>query len=466
MTFDDFIKYLQSQKMEIGDMRYLFGIIPAYPVFMCVALFLVIFICVYQLNRKKIPLRDFELGLVIVVPIAIIGASVFGKIFLPNYQQWKNVFKIVFFWEPGMSFFGCLLFGTVAGYSWFYKRSRITKISVWVYFDIIVVNILIGQAIGRWGNLYNQEIMGFDVSYNQIAWMPNFIKHRLFYFPDLAYIQKSGDALHFDWVSRYANDSSYINGFYNIETKESLKDILNQKLQFKAPLFLIEGILNIVLWFLINFGVRNLHKVINIKNNPWNTEPKAFPCIWNKQYKFILEKDLIEWPTLAPIKYKSKNNENLKISLENVWRKAYFWKTPDYEQANELLVKNDKFQRQLFLDKQNLKKEKLKQKYNWQIRWLNVNPYAKEICQMNNPHNFKTIKSGVTTGCYIFGYGLIRIILETMRRPTEYMIPKYAIANFMVLSLILMTGILIIVIAQFIIPNKWREIGWLYEKSY
>lgn len=48
-----------------------------------------------------------------------------------------------------MSLFGALLLGTTAGFVWFYRRSKITLISVWVYADCILPNILLGQAIGR-----------------------------------------------------------------------------------------------------------------------------------------------------------------------------------------------------------------------------------------------------------------------------------------------------------------------------
>jgi hypothetical protein len=34
------------------------------------------------------------------------------------------------------------------------------------------------------------------------------------------------------------------------------------------------------------------------------------------------------------------------------------------------------------------------------------------------------------------------------------------------LAILLLVGIGIIFVCQFITPYKWREVGWLYEKSY
>ncbi|PPE06612.1 prolipoprotein diacylglyceryl transferase family protein [Mesoplasma corruscae] len=466
MTIDDYIKYLQGMNKEIGDSSLLFGIISAYPVFMVLAVFTVIAICMYQLKVKGIPTRDFEIGLIIVVPAAVLGASIFGKIFLPNYQQWSNVFKIVFFWEPGTSFFGCLFFGVVSGLIWFSYRSKETRISTWVYFDIIVVNILIGQAIGRWGNLYNHEIMGWDVDYDQIKWLPSFIRNRLFYFPNFGEFKTiNGEYLPLDWVSKYKENTAFLTDYVNA-SNTLLSEVVQEKIQFKAPIFLIEGILNITLWLILTFGVKNIHKVINYKNNPWVTQPKAFPIHWNKNYKSLPQKEIVEWPTLSTIKYKKTKEGELTLSLKNVWRKAFFWKTPDYEQNVQLFNKNEEWKKQYNIDKKKLSKKMFKDKYNIQIRIFNINPYSKEITKANNPENFKVIMSGVLTGCYIFGYGLIRIVLETSRRPTEYIISNHPIADFIVLSLILTIGIFIICINQFISPKKWREVGWLYEKSY
>ncbi|ATQ35226.1 prolipoprotein diacylglyceryl transferase [Mesoplasma entomophilum] len=533
-TYDDYYKWLLSQNTTPGDMRLLFGLVPAYPVFMFLGICLVILVTAIQMNRRKVPLRELEIGILIIVPIGIIGGTFFGKVFLPNYQSWSNFYKVFFFWQPGMSFFGALLLGSAAGFGWFYKRSKVTQISMWVYLDLILVNILLGHALGRWGNLYNQEILGNPVSYESISWMPNFIKHRLFYFPNLMYYENSlepGRHIYDDplWFkSIYSNgilNLSITNNWKHIETGETLTELLTNKslFQYRSPLFLIEGLGNIILWLLITFGVRNINRFSNKKNNPWSLQPEAYPSFWNPKFKSISEKKLIDWYTLAPVKYRKVKITNedgesyeLTMSLRSVWNKAYYWVEPDYESNKKLFsqieewrsdlynatlkYQSDKKQFKIKLEKMKnefnkkykftksnlqeelktqyknnvtLEKQKMKEKqiefnnkFSFGQRYLGVNPYGKELEKANNPNGFIVTRCGVSAGSYILGYGILRTILETQRQATEYMIPNHVVVNFLVLSLIILTGIFIIVMTQFVIPYKWREIGWLYEKTY
>ncbi|WP_106078786.1 prolipoprotein diacylglyceryl transferase family protein [Mesoplasma coleopterae] len=533
-TYENYYRWLDLNYKSPGDMRLLFGLVPAYPVFMFLGICLVILVTVIQMNKRKIPLRELEIGILIVVPIGIIGGTFFGKVFLPNYQSWSNFYKVFFFWQPGMSFFGALLLGSAAGFGWFYKRSKVTQISMWVYLDLILVNVLLGHALGRWGNLYNQEILGNPINYDSISWMPNFIKQRLFYLPNISNIRNINDIdekLPDGW---WLMISSNVNWGQNwvvyemvegnlIPTSRTLTDIMQEEIVFRQPIFLIEGIGNIILWIVITFGVRNINRISNFKNNPWTLSPEGFPCIFNPKYKSISENKLKDWYTLAPIKYKrikkvseEGNEYEITMSLKSVWNKAYYWTEPDYESNKKLFsqieewkndlynatlkYQNDKkqfniklekmkiefnkkykftkrnsqeelkmqYKNNITLEKQKIKEKQIefKNKFSFSERYLGVNPFGKELEKANNPNGFIVTRCGVSAGSYILGYGILRTILETQRQATEYMIPNHVVANFLVLSLIIIIGMFIIVMTQFVIPYKWREIGWLYEKTY
>ena len=45
--------------------------------------------------------------------------------------------------------------------------------------DYAVPGILIGQAIGRWGNFFNFEVYGFEVSRNAWNFLPNFVLNQM-----------------------------------------------------------------------------------------------------------------------------------------------------------------------------------------------------------------------------------------------------------------------------------------------
>ncbi|UWD34693.1 prolipoprotein diacylglyceryl transferase [Mycoplasma cottewii] len=518
-----------EQNGDPSKARNLFGVVPAYPIFMFIGIILVIIASIVHLKRKGIPLKEFETSIFIIIPAGILGATIFGKIFLPFYQQPNTWYKIFFFWDPGMSLFGSLLFGTLFGIAFFLKRSKVTKISLWVYADCIIPNILLGQMIGRWGNFYNHEILGPQVSYESLYYLPEFIKNKLFYFPSFGTFHNPDNVndllINHDgwWIvgsDVYDKIKHFISSEYNNQTFDQ---VLNQKITYNQPLFLFESFLNFILWILITFVIRNIGMWFS-KPKPWELEPKAFPGWFNKQYKSLKESDIKDIQTLVPVKYKkviiNKDDQEieLKLSFYQAWNKAFYWYEPDQNSVNQIekqifnyfdskynaeqqfkrikiqhknkLIKiqkdydlklsrlnknSDQYNELLNLLKQELDKEKeiFKQKQNNYYKtysiWnkiFNVNPYSKELEKLHNPHNYLVIRCGVATGCFITGYLIIRIILESFRKPTEYFIQNHSVINFIILSLILLSGIAIILIAQFIAPYKWREIGWLYEKSY
>ncbi|WP_211227367.1 prolipoprotein diacylglyceryl transferase [Mesoplasma seiffertii] len=473
--------------------RLFFGVIPAYPVFMFSGILLTIIASIIHFKMKGIPLREFEWAVVLVVPLGVIGASIFGKAFIPGMPWWR----IFFFWEPGMSLFGALFLGITAGFVLLYKRSKLTMISVWVYADCIIPNILLGQSLGRWGNLFNHEIMGTVVDYEDLSWLPDFIRNKLFYFPNLSEFKDSlGQGLPSNWFDNSEIWGSYSNG------EVSLATFLNEtKLEFRQPLFLYEAMANFGLWVIITFFIANLSRFFN-KPKPWDLEPTAYPGWFNKHYKSIVEDQLTTKSTLVPIKYKQvrltgENGEiiELKLSFWKAWNKAYYWYEPDslvvaefenkaqerstrrYQGEQRILQLKSQYKIKAKQTKNSVKKAEYKESYilkrneiyaqigKWSRRF-NINPDARALEKLNNPHNFFIIRSGVISGSYIFGYLLIRIILETYRKPQEYFIQNMPGLNFTVLAFLLLVGIAVIVIAQFIAPYKWREVGWLYEKSY
>lgn len=62
----------------------------------------------------------------------------------------------LFIWEGGIGIFGGLLGGLLG--VWLYTRRH--RLNLWRWLDIIVPGLLLAQAIGRWGNYFNQELYG------------------------------------------------------------------------------------------------------------------------------------------------------------------------------------------------------------------------------------------------------------------------------------------------------------------
>ena len=68
-------------------------------------------------------------------------------------QEWYKVFAI---WEGGIAIHGAIIGGAIAA-TIFCKRQ---KISTWLMADIFMPAVILGQAIGRWGNFFNSEAFG------------------------------------------------------------------------------------------------------------------------------------------------------------------------------------------------------------------------------------------------------------------------------------------------------------------
>ena len=92
------------------------------------------------------------------VPLAIIGARIFhvlthpGFYFGPGTDVWA-VFRI---WEGGIAIYGALIGGAIGAW----LGCRWTGIRFWTFADALAPGLLLAQAMGRFGNWFNQELFG------------------------------------------------------------------------------------------------------------------------------------------------------------------------------------------------------------------------------------------------------------------------------------------------------------------
>ena len=115
---------------------------------------------VYTEAKKKSISDNFITNLIFyTVLIAIIGARLYYVLFKWDYYS-KNIFEIFEIWNGGLAIHGAIICGGI--FLIFYTRNR--KYDVLKVLDIASVGVIIGQAIGRWGNFFNQEAYGAKVS--------------------------------------------------------------------------------------------------------------------------------------------------------------------------------------------------------------------------------------------------------------------------------------------------------------
>jgi phosphatidylglycerol:prolipoprotein diacylglycerol transferase len=111
---------------------------------------------------------DMVLDLMLLaIPICIVCARLYYVIF--TWDTYTNDFSKVFaVWEGGLAIYGAVI-GAVIAALIFYKWR---KVPVGEILDIAAPGLILGQAIGRWGNFVNQEAFGNLVTDPAYQWFP------------------------------------------------------------------------------------------------------------------------------------------------------------------------------------------------------------------------------------------------------------------------------------------------------
>lgn len=93
------------------------------------------------------------------VPAAVIGARLYYVLLEWDYYN-GDIMRMINIREGGLAIHGALIAAVLTGYIF----TRVKKISFWKTADIVAPSIIIGQAIGRWGNFVNGEAHGGPTS--------------------------------------------------------------------------------------------------------------------------------------------------------------------------------------------------------------------------------------------------------------------------------------------------------------
>ena len=110
-------------------------------------------------KRKNIE-EEFLVNLIFyAIILAIVGARLYYVLFNLDYYS-NHIIEIFEIWNGGLAIHGGMLAGGL--FCIYYCKKHGYKLLE--ILDIVVVGLIIGQAIGRWGNFFNQEAYGGIVS--------------------------------------------------------------------------------------------------------------------------------------------------------------------------------------------------------------------------------------------------------------------------------------------------------------
>ncbi|WP_443057869.1 prolipoprotein diacylglyceryl transferase [Streptomyces sp. KLMMK] len=121
-----------------------------------------VFVAVWLGNRRWIA-RGGRAGTVAdiavwAVPFGLVGGRLYHvitdyELYFGEGRDWVNSFKI---WEGGLGIWGAVALGAVG--AWIGCRRRGIPLPAWA--DALAPGLAVAQAIGRWGNWFNQELYG------------------------------------------------------------------------------------------------------------------------------------------------------------------------------------------------------------------------------------------------------------------------------------------------------------------
>ena len=135
-----------------------------YGILIALGVVLALWFCMRQRTKYGISEDNLLDGVLWGVPLSVIGARVYYVIFyLSEFRNtdgsldWGRVIAI---WDGGLAIYG----GVIVAIATCYVLSRVRHFKLGALTDLIVMGLLIGQAIGRWGNFMNREAFGSETT--------------------------------------------------------------------------------------------------------------------------------------------------------------------------------------------------------------------------------------------------------------------------------------------------------------
>jgi len=143
-----------------------------YSIFVLLGITSAYFILKLEFKRQKMSLDFLNDYFFYTIPVAILGARIYYVIF--EWESYKdNLGEIFAVWNGGLAIHGGIIAGVL--FTIYYTKKK--KMDTLKIMDIAAPCLILGQALGRWGNFFNQEAFGspVDVSVLKNLLVPQFV---------------------------------------------------------------------------------------------------------------------------------------------------------------------------------------------------------------------------------------------------------------------------------------------------
>ncbi len=195
----------------------LFGRWPVYWYGLLIAFALVLCLLLAMRQAPKFSLTPDDVmdTFIVIIPLMIVMARLFYVVFEWEYfsQDLRRVFSTR---DGGWAFYGGVIGGVIA----IIVITRVKKISLVRLLDFFAVYVPLGQAIGRWGNFFNQEAFGTNTTLpwgmysNQTDYYLQYVTRVTGLNPDLPvhptfFYEFAANLLIFFWLLRVRKKSTF-----------------------------------------------------------------------------------------------------------------------------------------------------------------------------------------------------------------------------------------------------------------
>lgn len=106
---------------------------------------------------------------------ALLGARIYYILFNLDYYS-THINEAFMIWQGGISIHGAIIGGFITGTAY----TKIHKLNLFKYADLFAFGLIIGQAIGRWGNFFNSEAFGKPTNLPWKLYIPEFQRPELY----------------------------------------------------------------------------------------------------------------------------------------------------------------------------------------------------------------------------------------------------------------------------------------------
>lgn len=138
-----------------------------YGVLMALGILIGVWLTLKEGKRRKLTEDDILDMCLVIIPSGVVGARLY-YVFFEWTSYASNPIRALYIWEGGLAIYGAVIGGLIGMFIY----SRVKKIRFLKLADCIAPGLVLAQAIGRWGNFFNQEAFGLPINNGELMWFP------------------------------------------------------------------------------------------------------------------------------------------------------------------------------------------------------------------------------------------------------------------------------------------------------